>query len=172
MNLDILAYEGNDLGATWAQASTRFKLWTPLAEAVELILAPPGRGDEGFDAAQTIPMVPGADGVWTATVDGDLNHYRYLYAVTIGDGRNTLVDPYAKAVGVNGRTGVVLNLAETNPKGWVPGGLRTLPESPLDAVLYETHVRDLSIHPSSGISAKNAGKFLGFTEHGARTPDG
>jgi pullulanase len=67
---------------------------------------------------------------------------------------------------------VVLNLAETNPKGWVPGGLRVLPESPLDAVLYETHVRDLSIHPSSGISAKNAGKFLGFTEHDARTPDG
>jgi hypothetical protein len=63
MNLDILAYEGNDLGANWSQTSTQFKLWTPLAEAVELILAPPDRGDEGFDAAQTIPMAPGADGV-------------------------------------------------------------------------------------------------------------
>ena len=40
----------------------------------------------------------------------------------------------------------------------------------VDAVLYEAHVRDLSIHPASGISAR--GKFLGLAETGTQSPEG
>ena len=170
VNLDAFIYGGNDLGAVWTAESTHFKLWAPMASAVELVLAPPGPGEEGFENAQIIPMQVYKNGVWAHEVMGDINEYRYLFAVTNDGMRHTLVDPYAKAVGVNGTTGVVLNLAQTNPVGWVRGGMRTNTQSPLDAVIYETHVKDLSSHPSAGI--KNAGRFLGFTEHGTRTPCG
>lgn len=33
-------------------------------------------------------------------------------------------------------------------------------------VIYELHVRDFTIHPSSGVSEKNRGKFLGLVESG------
>ena len=170
MNLDACIYDGNDLGAVWAAESTHFKLWAPMASAVELVLALPGRGEEGFENAQIIPMQVYKNGVWAHEVMGDINAYRYLFAVTNNGVRKTSVDPYAKAVGVNGTIGVVLNLAQTDPVGWVRGGMRTNPQSPLDAVIYETHVKDFSSHLSSGI--KNAGRFLGFTEHGTRTPCG
>ncbi len=38
------------------------------------------------------------------------------------------------------------------------------------AILYELHIRDLSLDPRSGIT--NKGKFLGLTERGTVTPQG
>ena len=67
--------------------------------------------------------------------------------------RNT--DPYARAVGLNGKRAVVLDPVKTDPSGW-----SILDKSPsfsnhnlpTDAVIYELHLRDISIHPiASGI---------------------
>ena len=47
------------------------------------------------------------------------------------------------------------------------GGIGAKPKfsgRPTDAVIYELHVRDLSVDPSSGIPAKNKGKFLALTD--------
>jgi pullulanase len=90
-------------------------------------------------------------------------------------------DPYARAVGVNGRRAAVINLRDTDPKGWDKDsspafggldakGLKPGPGRATDAVIYELHVRDASIHPSSGISTR--GKFIGLTEKGTRNPAG
>src|SRR5690606_41380444 len=89
--------------------------------------------------------------------------------VTVGGRTNEAVDPYAKAVGVNGERGMVIDLSRTNPEGWEE--LVKPPfQHPVDAVIYELHVRDLSMHPASGITHK--GKFLGLTERGTRGPGG
>ena len=78
-----------------------------------------------------------------------------------------------KLVGTNGRRGVIGDIRETDPPGWsldrspAFGGVSP---SPVDAVIYELHVRDASIHPSSGIRGK--GKFLGLTETGTRNTSG
>jgi pullulanase len=78
-------------------------------------------------------------------------------------------DPYARAVGTNGRRAQVVDLANTNPAGW-DNDQRPPLASPQDIILYELHVRDASIHPRSGIDFK--GKFLGLTQSGTTGPNG
>ena len=72
------------------------------------------------------------------------------------------------AVGVNGDRAYILDMASTDPKHWTEDK-PPLP-SPLDAVIYELHVRDYTIHPDSGV--KHRGKFKGLAETGTRGPGG
>ena len=59
-------------------------------------------------------------------------------------------------------------MASTDPKHWTEDK-PPLP-SPLDAVIYESHVRDYTIHPDSGV--KHRGKFKGLAETGTEVPEG
>ena len=83
-----------------------------------------------------------------------------------------VTDPYAKAVGVNGKRAMVLNVNETAPVGWVNDNSPAFSKHniPTDAVIYELHIRDASIHANSGIQHK--GKYLGLTETGTKSNDG
>ncbi|MBT8219883.1 MAG: type I pullulanase, partial [Bacteroidia bacterium] len=74
---------------------------------------------------------------------------------------------YATAVGVNGHRALVLDHAATNPEGWEQDE-QVILSSPNDAVIYELHVRDITIHPNSGSS--HPGKYLGLVEPGTRGP--
>lgn len=70
-----------------------------------------------------------------------------------------------RAASVNGDKGAVVNLEETNPKNGKQTKSQNL-KNPEDAIIYELHVRDLSIQPESGIKQK--GKYLGVTEKGTK----
>lgn len=94
---------------------------------------------------------------WEATVKGDLKGKFYTF--DIGKGETPGV--FAKAVGVNGMRGAIVDMAETNPQGW-ENDQRPVIQSPADLVIYEMHWRDFSIGVSSGL--KNKGKFLALTE--------
>jgi pullulanase len=72
-------------------------------------------------------------------------------------------------VGVNGKRGVVIDLNLTNPAGWAKDISPSFNRS-VDAIIYELHVRDASIHANSGIV--NKGKFLGLAETGTKTSAG
>ena len=100
---------------------------------------------------------------------GDLDGFYYNYLVTHGEETAEVVDPYARAAGVNGLRGQIADLARTNPPGWDMVRLQPL-ENPVDAVIYEVHIRDLTISEDAGISAK--GKFLGLSEEGTATTKG
>lgn len=153
-------YAGTDLGATWSKTRTKFRLWAPLADEVQLVLYKAGWGGA---PAGLWTMKPGAKGTWVRTIEGDWAGVYYTYRVRHGATTHEAVDPYAKAVGVNGERGMVVNLARTNPPGWSRD--RKPPfQHPTDAVIYELHVRDATIHPSAGATHK--GKFLGLTERG------
>ena len=93
----------------------------------------------------------------------------YTYKVKIGDKWTEAVDPYVRAASVNGDKGAVVNLEETNPKKW-KANKKPKFKNPEDAIIYELHVRDLSIQPESGIKQK--GKYLGVTEKGTKGPEG
>lgn len=109
-------------------------------------------------------------GIWVMELEGNLSGYRYMYKPTFEDGHSTTaVDPYARAVTMNGEMGVIVRLEQTHPNGWSED-IRPESTSPVDAVLYELHVRDFSIHPSSGIT--NKGKYMAFTETGLRDSEG
>lgn len=112
---------------------------------------------QGGKAIKTIKMKASGENRWEATVKGDLKGKFYTF--DIGKGETPGV--FAKAVGVNGMRGAIVDMAETNPKGW-ENDQRPVIQSPADLVIYEMHWRDFSIDVSSGL--KNKGKFLALTE--------
>ena len=59
---------------------------------------------------------------------------------------------------------MVLDAESTNPPGWKFDRDPHEQCAVTDAVIYELHIRDISMDPDSGIRHK--GKFLGLTEHG------
>lgn len=112
---------------------------------------------QGGKAIKTIKMKASGENRWEATVKGDLKGKFYTF--DIGKGETPGV--FAKAVGVNGMRGAIVDMAETNPQGW-ENDQRPVIQSPADLVIYEMHWRDFSIDVSSGL--KNKGKFLTLTE--------
>ena len=160
------AYDGDDLGAIYTKEKTNFRLWAPTASKVELNLYEAGSGD---CLIETVPMTADEKGTWVYEKAGDMNGVYYTYNVTVGGETNEAVDPYAKAAGVNGKRGMVIDLDSTDPEGFESD---TRPEfkNMTDAVIYELHVRDLSADSSSGIT--NTGKFLGLTETGTKNSEG
>lgn len=112
---------------------------------------------QGGKAIKTIKMKASGENRWEATVKGDLKGKFYTF--DIGKGETPGV--FAKAVGVNGMRGAIVDMAETNPQGW-ENDQRPVIQSPADLVIYEMHWRDFSIDVSS--SLKNKGKFLALTE--------
>ncbi|WP_342552420.1 type I pullulanase [Paenibacillus sp. FSL R7-0652] len=168
-------YTGRDLGVTTGPNVCCFKVWSPAAVQMGLVLYPPLTGGNPEQTPNQLKqsilsMHPDEQDLWVLDVEGDLRGYRYMYKSTFADGTSTTaVDPYARAVTMNGEMGVIVYMEETHPEGWEQD-IRPECSHPTDAVLYELHVRDFSIHPSSGIV--NKGKYLAFTETGLRDAAG
>ena len=112
---------------------------------------------QGGKAIKTIKMKASGENRWEATVKGDLKGKFYTFDIDKGETPGV----FAKAVGVNGMHGAIVDMAETNPQGW-ENDQRPVILSPADLVIYEMHWRDFSIDVSSGL--KNKGKFLALTE--------
>ncbi|MEL6393167.1 MAG: type I pullulanase, partial [Bacteroidota bacterium] len=161
-------YTGDDLGHTYTPEATTFKLWSPGAEQARiLVYANDGLTEEG--PLETAPMSH-RQGVWSAQLDGDQVGKYYTFQI-MKDERWLAEAPdlYARAVGTNGRRAQVVDLSATDPTDW-ENDQRPRVESPTDMVIYEMHLRDISVHESSG--NRFPGKFLGLTQVGTTTPDG
>ena len=162
-------YTGSDLGATWSEEQTSFRLWAPTATAVTINLYESGTPG-AMDLFDQIPMTADVNGTWVATVQGDLNKTYYTYSVEVNGQINEACDPYARATGVNGLRAMVIDLDSTDPEGWAEDTDPHAGNNITDAIIYELHVRDLSVDESSGIT--NKGKFLGLIEAGTTNPNG
>ena len=94
--------------------------------------------------------------VYKAVVRGDQKGKTYEFVV---DG---VASPgvFAKAITINGQQGVVVNLHDTDPEGWVDDH-GPHPEAYADWIVYELHHRDFSI---ARPDAQHPGKFLALTE--------
>jgi len=157
--LDVRAQDMNEVA--YSPRETVFKLHAP-ANAKRVLVRIYAAG-QGGKPLQTLRMKPADKDMWSVTAKGDLKGRFYTFdvpAFNLGETPGI----FAKAVGVNGRRGAIINLEETNPEGWKADKRPPL-ASPADLVIYELHHRDFSIHPSSGI--KHKGKFLALTEEKA-----
>ncbi len=152
-------YDGSDLGATPSGDSTTFKVWAPTASRVVLNLFEAGHG---VDAYKQVEMTQGEKGVWSLTEACGHGTY-YTYSVTTAVGTQEAVDPYAKAAGVNGNRGMVVDLSKTDPTGWEDDAFRKTLGSYSEAIIWEVHVRDFS---GKIASSQYRGKYLAFTETG------
>lgn len=140
---------------TYTPEQTVFKLNAPVRPVLRLYNA-----GTGGKLVKTVKLRPAGKKLWAATVKGDLKGRFYTFDM----GRGQTPGVFAKAVGVNGARGAVIDMASTNPQGWETDR-RPATKSPADLVVYEMHHRDFSIDASSGLQHK--GKFLALTEPGA-----
>lgn len=164
---DYPVYTGKDLGVTWSPEKTVFKIWAPTASAVKLRLYAAG---EGGKALQTHNLTKAQQGVWELTINQDLKNQYYTFQTNInGRWLKERPDIYARTVGVNGKRGMIVDLASTNPKKWALDK-KPAQKNFTDIIIYELHVRDLSMSANSGIEHK--GKFLGLAETKTKSPDG
>lgn len=152
------AYFGNDLGATYTPFSTLFQVWAPSAINVKVRLQCPN--DETISIYE---MNQREKGIWEIRVEGDLERFLYTYVVCVNLVWREAVDPYAKAVSINGKYGIVID--ENKIKK--PGVQLSKLAQPTDAIIYEAHIRDFTIHPASNVKQK--GTYTGFTEKTAGT---
>ena len=155
--LEECIYKGN---------KTEFAVWAPSAEAAQLKLYKSASDQEAF---MTVDMKLGKDGLWKAVVREDLKGSFYTFQVK-NDGQwlSETAGIAAKAVGVNGWRGAVIDWDETDPEGWAEDKSPQI--KPSDIIVYEMHHRDFSIHETFG--ASNKGKYLALTEEGTKNPDG
>ena len=160
------------LTATAAQATKAQTFnevtYTPKATTFSLVTSPEVKkvnvmvSDTDSDNAQLVKgMKRVGAGRWKLTVKNDLKGKYYLFGVFNNVQPDLTPGVFAKAVGVNGQRGAIVDLRDTDPEGW---GDDRRPElkSPVDLVIYEMHHRDFSVDYSSGITHK--GKFLALTE--------
>lgn len=140
---------------SYSPRQTTFKLNAPKKPTLRIYEA--GRGG---NAIKKIKMKQTAENVWEATVSDDLKGKFYTFDI----GRGETPGVFAKAVGINGHRGAIIDMQTTNPSGWNSDHRLAL-KSPADLIIYEMHHRDFSIDPSSGLV--NKGKFLALTEQKA-----
>ncbi|MBM7660481.1 pullulanase [Bacillus mesophilus] len=151
---DYYAYSGGDLGPSYSSTKTTFKLWAPTASEVCIKLIHPVHKNE-----MMVQMDCLSRGIWITEVEGDFDTFLYSYEVCVNRIWREAVDPYAKSVSINGTHGVVVDINKFNKPSETSTQVLI---QPTDAIIYETHVRDFTVHPESGVTFK--GKYKGFTQ--------
>ena len=139
---------------TYTPSKTTFSLFAPSsAKHVNVRIYKDG---ESGKAVKTVKLVRSGEDRWTGEVKGDQLGRFYTFDI----GRGECAGVFAKAVGVNGQRGAIINLSATNPKGW-ESDKRPEVKNPADLVVYEMHHRDFSIARQD---AQYPGKYMALTE--------
>ncbi len=166
--IDYPTYSGDDLELTVDNSGTHFRLWSPEAQDARVNIY-----DNGHTGSPSLVLTmhhDAATGTWTASVPEKLYGKFYTFQIKWnGEWKNETPGVWAKAVGVNGKRGAIIDLAKTDPEGW-DNDKGPVVNNFSDVIVYEMHHRDMSMHPSSGIA--NKGKFLALTEAGTSSPLG
>ena len=173
---DTYNYDGDDLGVTYTSSKSTFKVWSPLSSKIVLRIYESGTpksvdASKGDDTFTSYDMTKGEKGVFSAEVPGDLDGKYYTYVVTNGEYKEKeTIDPYAKACGVNGIRGMIVDFDKTNPENWD----LTAP-SPYDRkglTVYETHVADVTSSKTWLGTQGNRKLFSGMHEKGTTYTEG
>ncbi len=157
-------YSDKKLGSFVKEGKTFFRVFSPSAEDVKLIMFE--NPEHVFGKAYE--MGKDENGVWEVSLEGELYGSFYGYRVKHRDipGIENIIclDPYAKAVTTfntyfNPRRAIVIKEDDYNWEGdeWLQMDWR-------DLIIYEMHIRDMTEHRSSG--AKERGTYKGLIEKG------
>jgi pullulanase/glycogen debranching enzyme len=166
-DLYAAAEKVDDLGVHPAKAGTRFAVWAPTAQRVQLCRY---GGPESSAVAADAMRFDAATGVWRAELPGDLSGQAYRYLVDVvtpthGLVRNLVTDPYSVALTADSQRSLVADLASPalKPRGWDVAPRPGRVKAATDQVIYELHVRDFSISDAT-VRPAWRGKYLAFTE--------
>lgn len=149
------------LGPEYAPSGTRLHLWAPTAQSVAVNLY---RKGDGSARMGTLPLERGPQGVWSIYLPGDQHGRYYTFTVTVDGTARQTIDPYARAAGVNGQRGMIVDLGRTDPDAWARDVRPVIP--PSQRAVWEVSVRDFSQDAASGVRPAWRGKFMAFTQSG------
>lgn len=161
-NFDEDYYFDGELGAIYSKNKTTFRLWAPTASFVLLNIAKP---NEEFMLRK---MVRKDKGVYEITLDGDYALAKYQYFVTVSGVTRETTDPYGLSVNTNSEYSVVIDLSKVDELGTIKP--KSEFKNPVDALIYETHIRDFTQSKYTDIERK--GEYLGLVEEGRKTEGG
>jgi pullulanase len=134
-------YDG-PLGYVYAHTHTDFILFSPVAKEVKVIV-----DGKSYDMTYDMP-------VWKTTVSGDLDNKSYVYDIRLKDTFKKVRDPYANAA--TPQANKIIDFNKTYQMKKTPIKVKHY----VDAVIYEGHVRDMSV----ALDVKHPGTFDGLTE--------
>lgn len=147
-------------GVEYSPKATTFHITTsPDVKKVNVLLSDTDSDNPTEQLTKQMKRV-GA-GKWELTVKSDLKGKYYLFSVYNSAQPDNTPGIFAKAVGVNGKRGAIVDLRDTDPEGWADD-VRPALSNPCDLIIYEMHHRDFSVDLSSGL--KHKGKYLALTE--------
>lgn len=138
----------------YSPQKTTFTLFAP-DDAKQIIVRIYNEGMGGVPI-ETHRMTHSGRERWTTEVRGDQKGRFYTFDTGHGESAGI----FAKAVGVNGIRGAIIDMKDTNPKGWERDRRPEL-RSAADLIIYEMHHRDFSIAREE---SNYPGKFLALTE--------
>lgn len=169
-------YQG-ELGCQVSEKETSFKLWSPTATTVQVIVYESASNDAPI--LRTYEMERGNSysyshkyntiGVWSLTVPENLAGRAYQYQIEFPHHQSVTRDPYTTATSPDGKRSAILSEEECQVDGFeVKNGTEATwrLENPCQAVVYEMHVRDLTKSETSGVSPELRGTFLGAAQTG------
>ena len=156
-----------ELGFQVENGKTRFRLFAPRADRVTLILF------ETYDAAAGVEhdMKSSSDGVWEVSLQGVYWGKYYGYQVSGPEAPfekfaadEIIADPYSKAVVSKNsyRHESKSIILDTEHYDWE--GDTFVKTAWEDLIIYEMHVRDMTVHASAG--TKHGGTYRGLVERG------
>jgi len=149
-------YSPLEMGMTTEKGRPVLRVFAPYAVKVEALV---------YDFPGAQPYVHQLDakagGIWEKKFGGSLEGKSYRLRIEQNGKVSEGLDPYARCV--TGEGGKALILKDETPV--YPGPSFDLSE----AMVYEVHLRDLTMDEFSGV--KNKGKYLGAAETGTRHPE-
>ncbi|MGR5145631.1 pullulanase-type alpha-1,6-glucosidase [Photobacterium alginatilyticum] len=177
--LDVL-YTGGDeenrnadkelLGAVLDGGAVSFGVWTPTAQSVELLVY----SDSDVDTLKKAYSMSDedGDGVYKLTSDevavGDYYRYRVKVYHPVSNKIELFdtTDPYGQSFSTDSHFSQVVDMSDASlkPDGWDEYEFDK-DAKPMDAVLYEVHIRDFSVNDTD--ESRNPaydGKYMAFTE--------
>lgn len=131
---DLDFYTNEELGALYNNEYTTFKVWSPVAKEIKLII-----DNEEYHLEYT------DKGVWKKVVEGDLFGKEYFYMVRINEKFVKCLDPYGKSCTTNFTANYVIDLARTYQ-------MKHDYVHHSDPIIEELSIRDIT-------SLKNGGTF-------------
>ena len=152
-------YKGNDLGLTYTPTCSTFKLWSPIAYSI-LLLLKHDRQEEVYHLKRD------AKGVYEVSVHKNCLGDAYYFLVRVNGSWRKIVDPYTSFSGPNSKYSVVkdIHLLDLPEKVVMPPL-----KSNCDALIYEASIRDMTSMPDIGVSYPK--KFQGFTQENEITKE-
>jgi pullulanase len=159
------------LGCLLGEKATTFRVFAPRATTVSIVLLKKYNDTKGREIA----MHRNGDGTWehveherTSNLVG--MYYAYRITPSTTDATALIADPYSRAVATQNTFRHTARTLILNPKAdtaynW-EGDTWVIEPDHNRLVIYEAHVRDVTAHASSGVSAK--GSYKGLTERGRK----